>query len=149
MRSLCTYPIICCIFVGFLLMSCATSREKELLEIHDTVTVIDVDTIREYIERHHTDTVREKIEHIVTVNGKGDTIRETNNYYYNEHVIEQDSSSLYRHFIDSLMKSLNKEKEEVVKKKPTLWERLEDNIIFFVVMVGVFGILVLRAHRRS
>ena len=131
----CIFHITCCIFAGLLMLSCATSKERELLEIHDTVTVNHVDTIRQYIERHHTDTVREKVEHIVTVNAKGDTIRETNNYYYNERVIERDSNYYYRHVIDSLKKSLDQNRDKEKEKKGSWWDTFKWQVIALILVL--------------
>lgn len=150
-----SYPITHCLVLvsflfSFLITGCGTTHESELLEIHDTITAAHVDTVRQYIKQTVYDTIHQHTERIVTVNERGDTVKEVNNNYYKERIIERDSSSYYRHMIDSLMKSLmqNHDKEAVTEKKPSFWERWKDGIIFLIFM-GCFTVFfVWRAYRN-
>lgn len=130
-------------------MGCKTIKDSELVEIHDTVSVNRIDTVYQYTQKIVNDTVREKTEHIVTVNEKGDTIRETNNYYYNQHTIERDSSAYYAHLIDSIMKSLNQnhDHEKVVEKKPSIWERFKWQLIALALLIALILLLVPRIKK--
>lgn len=140
----CLYHIICCIFAGFLLLNCASSRKSELLEIHDTITANHVDTVTQYFSKTVHDTIHHHTERIITISEKGDTTKETNNNYYYQHTVERDSSAYYRHILDSLIKSLNQnhDKEEVKEKKTSWWDTLPWMIIAIGAIVALVIVLI-------
>lgn len=146
MKGCLTYIYICLALssITFLVTGCATASKSELLEIHDTITANRVDTVRQHVRETVHDTIHNYTEHIVTVNEKGDTTKETNNNYFYQHTIERDSSSQYIHLIDSLIKSLNQnhDKEEVKEKKTSWWNTLPWMIIAIGAIIALVIVLI-------
>ena len=140
-----TYCVVStiCALLPLLITGCGTTHESELLEIHDTITANHVDTVTQYVSKTVHDTIHHHMERIVTVNEKGDTIRETNNNYYYQHTIERDSDAYYRHLIDSLVKSLNQnhEHEKTVEKSSSWWELWKWKIIAFAAIILIVKLI--------
>ena len=137
----CLPILLLCIALSF--VGCKTIRQTEYVAIHDTLHVHHSDTVREYTIKTVHDTIRESSNHILTLNEKGDTIREYHYYHEKEKIVEKDSTDKYKSSIDSLKSVLNKihEKEKVTEKKPSFhltslkplfrrsWKRLETGFI--------------------
>ena len=126
--------ILYIIFI-FALCGCKTKTVTQIEVVHDTLTVHHSDTLREVKVTHHTDTVREIQTHFITLNEKGDTIKEVHHYHDIQHTIIVDSTDRYQSKVDSLQSVINKmkEKETVVTKKPSLWQRMRNFAIGAVV----------------
>lgn len=153
MKGCLTYIYICLALssITFLVTGCATASKSELLEIHDTITANRVDTVRQHVRETVHDTIHNYTEHIVTVNEKGDTIRETNNNYYYQHTIERDSGSYYIHLIDSLVKSLNQnhDSEKTLEKKPPWWQSLEWKIVAFASIIFIAKLIIRKKKEKN
>lgn len=124
------FPIfLLCAALSF--VGCKTIRESEIVEIHDTVTTHRIDTVREYKLKTLYDTVHQFTERLVTLNEAGDVVKEVNNHYYHEKVVEKDSTDKYKSSIDSLKAVLNQlhDKQTVVEKKPSWWEQWKWKLI--------------------
>lgn len=151
MKGCLTYIYICLALssITFLVTGCATSSKSELLEIHDTITANRIDTVRQYVRETVHDTIHNRTENIVTVNEKGDTIRETNNNYFYQHTIERDSGAYYIHLIDSLVKSLNQnhDSEKTVEKKPPWWKSLGGEIVV-IASIALIVTMIFRKNQK-
>lgn len=128
--------------ITFLITGCATTSKSELLEIHDTITINRVDTVRLFVYKTVHDTIHHHTEHIVTVNQKGDTVKVVNNNYIRERIVERDSSAYYKHQLDSVKHALNQnhDSEKTVEKKPPWWE---ERVIRILVIATITVIVTL------
>ena len=132
----CLPVLLLCVVLSF--VGCKTIRESEIVEIHDTVTTHRIDTVRVYQIKTVHDTIRETSNHVLTLNEKGDTIREYHYFHEKEKVIEKDSTDKYVSLIDSLRQSLNTshEKEKVVEKKDW-WAEWKWKLFTFALLIAV------------
>lgn len=133
----CMPILLLCVALFFL--GCATTRETEFVAIHDTLTVHHSDTVREYKLKTLYDTVHQFTERLVTMDADGNVVREVNNHYYHEKVVEKDSVNIYKALLDSIKQSLNinHEKETVVEKKPSFWEQFKWRLISCALLVAL------------
>lgn len=133
----CLPILLLCVVLSF--VGCKTIRQTEYVAIHDTLHVHHSDTVREYKIKTVHDTIRESSNHILTLNEKGDTIREYHYYHEKEKIVEKDSTDKYKSQIDSLRQSLNKihEKEKVTEKKPSFWEQWKWRLISCALLVAL------------
>lgn len=132
----CLPVILLCVVLSF--VGCKTIRESEIFEVHDTITTHKIDTVRVYQIKTVHDTLRESSSHILTLNEKGDTIKEYHYFHEKEKVIEKDSTDKYVSLIDSLRQSLNTnhEKEKVIEKKDW-WAEWKWKLIAFALLIAV------------
>lgn len=104
-----------------LLFLCSCSAKKTVTEyiyVHDTLTSLKVDTIKDVRVSVQHDTIREHESHTYTINNVGDTVKEIHHYHESEKVIVIDSTERYQARIDSLQRIVDSQKEkEVVKTK--------------------------------
>lgn len=133
----CLPILLLCIALSF--VGCKTIRQTEYVAIHDTLHVHHSDTVREYKIKTVHDTIRESSNHILTLNEKGDTIREYHYYHEKEKIVEKDSTDKYKSSIDSLKSVLNKihEKEKVTEKKPSFWGQWKWRLISCALLVAL------------
>ena len=131
----CLPILLLCAALSF--VGCKTIRESEIVEIHDTVTTHKVDTVREYELKTIYDTVHQYTERLVTLNEAGDVVKEVNNHYYHEKVVEKDSTDKYKSSIDSLKAVLNQlhDKQTVVEKKPSWWQMWKWKIVALAAII--------------
>lgn len=135
-----TKVIITGIILSALLLSgCKTISQSERVEIHDTLTVVHSDTVREYKYKTLYDTVHHYHHEVLTLNEGGDTIKQIINNTFREKIIERDSSDTYRSKIDSLVRIINElqQKEKVVEKKDWKTEWKWRLIAFAAIVVAM------------
>ena len=131
----CLPILLICVTLSF--VGCKTIWESEIVEIHDTVTMHRIDTVREYKLKTLYDTVHQFTESLVTLNEAGDVVKEVNNHYYHEKVVEKDSTDKYKSSIDSLKAVLNQlhDKQTVVEKKPSWWQTWKWKLIALAAVI--------------
>lgn len=122
------------------LCSCSTKKSvTEYIYVHDTLTTLKVDTIKDVRVSVQHDTIREHESHTYTINNVGDTVKEIHHYHESEKVIVIDSTERYQSKIDSLQRIVDSQKQkEVVKTKiqvPWKW------IVF--ILCGLFAFIFL------
>lgn len=124
------------ILSAFILSGCKTIHQSERIEIHDTLTIVHSDTVREYKLKTLYDTVHHYHHEVLTLNEGGDTIKQIVNNTFRERIIERDSSDTYRSKIDSLARIINElqQKEKVVEKKDW-WAEWKWRLIAFAAIV--------------
>lgn len=124
------------ILSAFILTGCKTIRQSERIEIHDTLTIVHSDTVREYKLKTLYDTVHHYHHEVLTLNEGGDTIKQIINNTFRERIIERDSSDTYRSKIDSLARIINElqQKEKVVEKKDW-WAEWKWRLIAFAAII--------------
>ena len=132
----CLPILLLCVVLSF--VGCKTIKESEIIEVHDTITTYKVDTLREYKQKTLHDTVNIYTEKILTLNEDGEVVKEVNNHYYHEKVVEKDSTDIYKSLLDSIKQSLNTnhEKEKVIEKKDW-WAEWKWKLIAFALFVAV------------
>lgn len=133
----------------FLMTGCATTRESELREIHDTIVTNRVDTVQLYVYRTVHDTIHHHTEHTVTVTEKGDTVKVVNNNYIRERIVERDSSAYYKHQLDSMKHALNQnhDSEKTVEKKPPWWKFLGGEIVV-IASIALIVTMIFRKNQK-
>lgn len=132
--------IIAGLFLSALLLSgCKTIRQSERIEIHDTLTIVHSDTVREYKLKTLYDTVHHYHHEVLTLNEGGDTIKQIINNTFRERIIERDSSDTYKSKIDSLARIINElqQKEKAVEKKDWKTEWKWRLIAFTAIIVAL------------
>lgn len=131
-------PVLLLCFT-FSFVGCKTIKESEIVEIHDTLTVHHSDTVREYKLKTLYDTVHQFTERLVTLNEAGDVVKEVNNHYYHEKVVEKDSTDKYKSTADSLRAVLNqlREKETISVKSPNWWEQWKWRLVSCALLVAL------------
>lgn len=136
-RMGCLPVLLLCAVLSF--VGCRTTKETELVAVHDTVTAHRVDTVREYQLKTLYDTVRQYTERLVTVDADGNVLKEVNNHYYHEKVVERDSTDKYKSTADSLRAVLNqlREKETISVKSPNWWEQWKWRLISCALLVAL------------
>ena len=87
-----------------------------------------------------TDTLRQTESHFLTVNERGDTIREVHVYHEREKTVVVDSTNRYKSKVDSLQSIVDKLATKEVVKEPSLWERWKRaiDVIITLAVVGLF-----------
>ncbi len=125
------------ILVAFCFMSCRTKSVTEFVAVHDTVRT---DTVRDVRVVTKTDTLRQLESHFLTVNDRGDTIREIHYYKEVEKETVVDSTNRYQSKVDSLQSIVDKLATKEVVKEPSFWERWKRviDVVVTVVVVGLF-----------
>ena len=127
------------ILSALLLSGCKTIRQSERIEIHDTLTIHQSDTVKEYKLKTLYDTVHHYHHEVLTLNEGGDTIKQIINNTFRERIIERDSSDTYKSKIDSLARIINElqQKEKVVEKKDWKTEWKWRLIAFTAIIVAL------------
>lgn len=110
------------LLLAFCLMSCRTKRVMEFVEVHDTLRTVQTDTVREVRVVTKTDTLKQMESHILTVNERGDTIREVHFYHELEKTVVVDSTNRYQSKIDSLQSIIDRMSTKEVVKEPWFWD---------------------------
>ena len=128
------------ILACWLLMGCRTKSVTEYVEVHDTLRVYNTDTLHDVRVVTKTDTLRQTESHFLTVNERGDTIREVHVYHEREKTVVVDSTNRYRAKVDSLQAVIDKLADKEIVRQPTFWERWQRviDIIITLVFVGLF-----------
>lgn len=128
------------ILVAFCFMSCRTKSVTEFVAVHDTLRTVRTDTVRDVRVVTKTDTLRQLESHILTVDERGDTIREVHVYHEREKTVVVDSTNRYQSKIDSLQAVIDKLADKEIVRQPTFWERWQRviDIIITLVFVGLF-----------
>lgn len=132
---------VCVAVILLLLCSCKATHEVERVYTHDTLYVNHSDTVREVKVTHHTDTVRQVETHTYTINNVGDTIREIHHYHDVQHTIVVDSTDRYKAKVDSLQAIIDRQKETVIEKRPSWWERWKWRLAFYASLCGLVIVL--------
>jgi hypothetical protein len=109
------------LLLAFCLMGCRTKSVVEFVEVHDTLRTVQTDTVREVRVVTKTDTIKQMENHILTVNERGDTIREVHFYHEREKTIVVDSTNRYQSKIDSLQSIIDRMSTKEVVKEPWFW----------------------------
>jgi hypothetical protein len=109
------------LLLAFCLMGCRTKSVVEVVEVHDTVRMAQTDTVREVRVVTKTDTIKQMENHILTVNERGDTIREVHFYHEREKTIVVDSTNRYQSKVDSLQSIIDRMSTKEVVKEPWFW----------------------------
>ena len=132
---------VCLAVILSLLASCRTVHDTERVYTHDTLYVHHSDTVREVKLLAVHDTTRQVEQHYITINQAGDTTREVHHYHDTERTIIVDSTDRYKAKNDSLQRLLDREreKEKVVEKKPSFWERLKNIAIDTLIILALLG----------
>lgn len=139
--------VIWAVLVVMCYVMCGCSGKKVVTEsvlVHDTLIVMHRDTIS--IERWglRHDTIRLETEKVVTLlqpdrETKAETIRVEMNHFQFEREIVRDSSAKVVSRVDSILKSLDRQKEKAVtRNRPPIKEYL-----IFLVVVGIGIVLIL------
>lgn len=133
----CVPVLMLCAALSF--VGCKTIKESEIVEIHDTITAYRTDTVKEYKLKTLYDTVHQFTERLVTLNEAGDVVKEVNNHYYHEKVVEKDSTDKYKSSIDSLKAILNQlhDRQTVIERKPGWWERWKWRLAMAALLIAV------------
>ncbi len=128
------------ILACWLLMGCKTKSVTEYVAVHDTLRTIQTDTVRDVRVVTKTDTLRQTESHFLTVNERGDTIREVHVYHEREKTVVVDSTNRYKSKVDSLQSIVDKLATKEVVKEPSLWERWKRaiDVIITLAVVGLF-----------
>lgn len=136
---------IAVILLLLFLSSCSTSKTvTEYVTIHDTITTLRTDTLREVKYQHHTDTVTNTESHFYTLNNVGDTVREVHYFHNTEKVVYVDSTERYRAVVDSLRAIIDKKAEKTVKRTAVpLWQKAT-----FLLAVFMLFILILKSRTK-
>lgn len=135
-----------------ILCGCQTKRVvTEVVKtdsIHDTVYSVKKDTVKEIHHTHYRDSSWERHDNEVTLNEKGDTVKQVINNYFYTLSEKEDSSMFYKAIADSLSKVLKEtktetEKEEVkVVKGPTFLERaVFGYATIFIILIVIFMVI--------
>lgn len=136
------------ILACWLLMGCRTKSVTEYVAVHDTLRVYSTDTLHDVRVVTKTDTLRQLESHFLTVNERGDTIREVHVYHEREKTVVVDSTNRYQSKIDSLQAVIDKSREQTTIKETPWWERWGRKIGFTVVVVLLL-MLILRQLKRA
>ena len=128
------------ILIAFCFMSCRTKSVTEFVAVHDTLRTVRTDTVRDVRVVTKTDTLRQLESHFLTVNERGDTIREIHYYKEVEKEAVVDSTNRYQSKVDSLQSIVDKLATKEVVKEPSFWERWKRviDVVVTVVVVGLF-----------
>ena len=114
---------VCLAVILSLLASCRTVHDTEHIYTHDTLIVHHTDTFVHTKTLHVHDTTRQVEHHYITLNDRGDTIREIHHYHDTERTIIVDSTDRYKAKNDSLQRLLDREREkEKVAEKKEPWK---------------------------
>ena len=138
--------VIVVIYLLVLLSSCSAKKTvTEYVYVHDTLTTMKVDTIKDVRVSVQHDTIREHESHTYTINNVGDTVKEIHHYHESEKVIIVDSTERYQFKVDSLQRIVDSQKsKETVKTKiqvPWKWACF--------VLVAVLAVIVLISMDRK
>ena len=126
------------------LTSCTTKKTvMEYIYIHDTLTTLKVDTIKDVRVSVQHDTIRERESHTYTINNVGDTLKEIHHYHESEKVIVIDSTDRYQSKVDSLQRIVDSQKEKTVTKIQVPWKWA------CFVLVAVLAVIVLISMDRK
>lgn len=136
------------ILTCWLLMGCKTKSVTEYVAVHDTLRTVQTDTVRDVRVVTKTDTIHQTESHLLTVNERGDTIREVHVYHEREKTVVVDSTNRYQSKIDSLQAVIDKSREQTTIKEPPWWERWGRKIGFAVVVLLLL-MLILRQLKRA
>ena len=128
------------ILACWILMGCRTKSVTEYVAVHDTLRTVRTDTVRDVRVVTKTDTLRQTESHFLTVNERGDTIREVHVYHEREKTVVVDSTNRYKSKVDSLQSIVDKLATKEVVKEPSLWERWKRaiDVIITLAVVGLF-----------
>lgn len=140
--------VITVVIILLFLTSCSTKKSvTEYIYVHDTLTTLKVDTIKDVRVSVRHDTIRERETHTYTVNDVGDTIREIHHYHESEMFIFIDSTDRYRAVVDSLQRIVDSQKQkEVVKKEP--WYKRWQGELFLLAVVFVLCVFILKSRTK-
>lgn len=138
---------IAAILLLLFLSSCSTKKTvTEYIYVHDTLTTLKVDTVKDVRVSVQIDTLWEHESHTYTINNVGDTVKEIHHYHESEKVIMIDSTERYQSKIDSLQRIVDSQKnKEVVKTKPLvpLWQKLQ-----FLAFVFALCLIILKSRMK-
>ncbi len=130
--------VLMAVIVLISLVGCKT-KERVVTEytiIHDTVSVVKTDTVRDIRVQIVRDTLKQVENHVLTINEMGDTIKEEHRYHDILRTVVVDSTNRYQARVDSLRRALEKEqsKNTVVKKsiKMPWWMWMAAILVFLV-----------------
>ena len=128
------------ILACWMLMGCRTKSVTEYVAVHDTLRTVRTDTVRDVRVVTKTDTLRQTESHFLTVNDRGDTIREIHYYKEVEKETVVDSTKRYQSKVDSLQSIVDKLATKEVVKESSFWERWKRiiDVVVTVVVVGLF-----------
>lgn len=132
------------LLLAFCLMGCRTKRVVEFVEKHDTLRTVQTDTVREVRVVTKTDTLKQMESHILTVNERGDTIREVHFYHELEKTVVVDSTNRYQSKIDSLQSIIDRMSTKEVVKTPWFW----DWGWKVIAVIAALAVIVVIARRR-
>ena len=138
--------VVAVILILLFLTSCTTKKTvTEYIYVHDTLTTLKVDTVKDIRVSVQHDTIRERESHTYTINNVGDTLKEIHHYHESEKVIVIDSTERYQSKVDSLQRIVNSQKsKETVKTKiqvPWKWACF--------VLVAILAVIVLISMDRK
>lgn len=128
------------------LMLCGCTAKKVVTErevIHDTLIVSKTDTVRVNVLNLRHDTVRVESERVVTLLQPSDkslpaeTIRiESNNWRFEREIVKDSASKVVAR-VDSILKALDKQKQQSQKNtQPMSWKG------FFVFLIVIGGLCI-------
>lgn len=128
------------------LMLCGCTAKKVVMErevIHDTLIVSKTDTVRVNVLNLRHDTVRVESERVVTLLQPSDkslpaeTIRiESNNWRFEREIVKDSASKVVAR-VDSILKALDKQKQQSQKNtQPMSWKG------FFVFLIVIGGLCI-------
>lgn len=127
--------ILMALFALSMLVSCKTVKSTTEVYVHDTLRVHTSDTIYQRIIAHQTDTVRDKEVTRIILKESGDTIKVYNDHYIYRYVERNDSAVIYKTKVDSLLKVLDKRKEE--RKVTQKGTSLRDKLVFVLIVAFI------------
>lgn len=130
--------------------SCATKRE--IVEKTDTLIVTKTDTIKDvhYVTQKEKEYVDRWNDRIVTINLKGDTVKDVQKQivYVEKDSYLRDSLDMYKARYDALLKSTNTNKEKVTEKV-SWWQRVKDNLLMILLTLAVIFILAISLKKQT
>lgn len=127
--------------------ACKATKEFEVVEVHDTVTVLKTDTVVDVKVKEVSNTEKQTETHYYTLNNVGDTVKEIHHYHNALQTIVLDSTNRYQSKVDSLQRLVStlKNTEKVVTKRISVpWWAWVACPLIFIIGLGIIAKRVLR-----